>query len=194
MLEKEKISKQTLERAIFIFDKLIEGNDPFTLNKLSEEDIVNNEKINLCLKYVNNILKNLDQLNSIKVQKVELMPFQITKEQKEQVEFPPYNIGIVEFTRCVNQVIDTERIKKVTAVDINRGLKQMKILYEIKNPKTGRNKTIINPDVASDYGISVEKYEQNGITIEKIVYDQKGKEFLLQNIEQILENAKKYTN
>ena len=183
----DTVSRQELKRAIYIINELIDKKNPFTLENLPETDIINNEKLNLCLKYVNNILENLIQNNSIK-----LFPFTITSQQKALVKFPTYDIGISEFVGYVNNVIDTEKYKKLSPIDLNRGLKQMKILHEIQNPKTGKNRTIINPDAAIKYGITTKKYEVNGITIEKIVYTEAGKKFLLDNLEEILQKSKEY--
>lgn len=186
----DAISRQTLKRAIYIINKLTEGKNPFTSENLSKEDIVNNEKINLCLKYVENILENLSESSSIKLEKVQVLPFEITPQQKKLVKFPEYNIGISEFARCVNEVIDTEKYKKVTAKDLNKGLKQMDILHDIQNPKTKKVKTIVNPDFGIKYGIAVNQFEIRGINIEKVEYDDRGKQFLLDNIENIILKAK----
>lgn len=188
----DKVDAVKLERSIDIFKKLIEQKDPFGDSGISKDDVINNPKLKLCLEYVIDILEKLRYNKSLKLEKVGLLKFNLTQEQKSNVVFPDYPIGISEFCTYINSLIDTEKMKKLSPIDLNRGLKHMGVLHEIVNPKTNHTKTIVNPDVSLKYGISTISYEKNGITIEKIVYDNTGKNFLLNNLEEILESSKKY--
>lgn len=185
-----KKEKEKLERSKHIISSLIKGDNPFNSEKISEDSILKEEKIKRCFEYILEALElvKLDKRGMDKLKKNMLLDFSLTKEQKDIVVFPEYPIGIVEFAKCVNMIVDKEMMKEVSPRKINEGLKKMGILHEVTGSKSTR--TIINPDVAKEYGISVMKYEKNGIKIEKIVYDDIGKKFLLDNIEKILENAK----
>lgn len=188
-MENIEIERKKLERSIYILDRLSTGVNPFDESKVLENNDIDNEKLENCFKYVSGILNDLLENKYVKLEKVKQMEFTITKEQKENVKFPSYPIGIAEFTRCINEVIDTEKVKKLNAVNVTKGLKKMDILHEIKIAQTGRTKTIINPDASQKYGISVITFEKNGIKIEKIIYDDIGKKFLLDNLEDILSNS-----
>lgn len=104
----------------------------------------------------------------------------LTSEQLESVVLPKGPIGINEFARAVNLVIDESISKKLTGTAINRKLKEIGVLSEekLENNKT---RTVVN-DNSIAYGIeSMESY-YNGEPYQRIVFNDLGKEFLMKNI------------
>jgi|GEM_PF-6400167 len=114
-----------------------------------------------------------------------LTKFMITPEEKTRIVLPDGKIGVNEFARCVNKVINPEQSKNLTGVDLNKQLKKMGILSE-KELEEGKRRTVIN-DQSKEYGIETEPRSFNGTEYEKIVFNEKGKSFLLENLEKIME-------
>jgi len=83
-----------------------------------------------------------------------------------------------------NQQLHPLVSKKTSGAAINSGLKRMGILSEAINEE-GKKRTTIN-DKSHLYGFNLEKRNFNGREYEAIVIDDKGKQFILDNIEDIM--------
>ncbi|MFJ5770260.1 hypothetical protein [Psychrobacillus sp. NPDC093180] len=104
----------------------------------------------------------------------------LTLEQLERVELPEGLIGINEFARAVNVVIDETVSKKLSGAVINRKLKEIGVLSEEKL-QDNKTRTVVN-DNSIAYGIeSIESY-YNGRPYRRVVFNDLGKEFLMKNI------------
>ncbi|HEY8343803.1 MAG TPA: hypothetical protein VIL66_01250 [Bacillota bacterium] len=110
--------------------------------------------------------------------------FVITAEEKERVVLPEGKIGVTEFARCINAVIDLNKSRRLTGVELNKQLKKMGILSE-KELEDGKKRTITN-EQSHQYGIETEIRTFNGVDYEMVVFNEQGKEFLLENLEKIM--------
>lgn len=110
--------------------------------------------------------------------------FLITAEEKEKVVLPEGKIGVNEFAHCINAVIDLNKSRRLTGVELNKQLKKMGILSEIEL-EDGKKRTTIN-EQSKDYGIETERRNFNGVDYEKVVFNDQGKKFLLENLEKIM--------
>jgi hypothetical protein len=113
-----------------------------------------------------------------------LAQFIITAEEKSKVQFPEGNIGINQFARCINSVIDLNQSRKITGVEINKQLKKMGILAE-EPLADGKRRTIVN-DNSPKYGIVTEKRNYSGNEYDMVCFNDIGKKFLLNDLEKIL--------
>lgn len=104
----------------------------------------------------------------------------LTSEQLERVELPKGLIGINEFARAVNLVIDETVSKKLTGASINRKLKEIGVLSEEKI-NDNRKRTVVNSDSIA-YGIESMEGFYNGEVYQRVVFNDIGKEFLLKNL------------
>ncbi|MFZ5944905.1 MAG: hypothetical protein ACOYVD_12390 [Bacillota bacterium] len=175
--EKDKILK-----AKEILLKIASGTNPVNGEQIQEESFLHDPRIIRCFYFVAEILDKSAR-GEYAVQKPPI--FTITQEEKEKIKLPEGKIGINEFAKCVNNVLDLSRSKKLTGVVLNKQLKKMGILGEEILPD-GKTKTVLNSH-SPEYGIESETREFNGNLYEKIVFNEKGKNFLLNNLESIME-------
>ena len=78
----------TMKRAKMYLDKLSEGINPLNDMKTSPDDIVNNERISRCFKYVSEVLENIiDNDGTVKKSKKQKIPFDIADEQLQKFKY-----------------------------------------------------------------------------------------------------------
>lgn len=174
-----------IKKARVVLDKMANGINPVDGTKITEESFLNDPRIIRCLFFVNEILqrtidgdlqdKNLDRKK---------LPFVITAEEKARVEFPAEEIGVNAFAQCINKVINPNVSKKLTGLELNKGLKRMGILGELVDNE-GKKKTIV-PEGSEKYGIRTLLVNYNGTEYEKVIFDKKAVQHLLDNLENIM--------
>jgi hypothetical protein len=174
---------EKMEKAKNVLLKIAKGIDPLTGEIISENSFLNDARIIRCFYYVTEVLDKAMKGTYGRVGKKPVV-FSITPEQKNEVKFPESNIGVNEFARCINMYIDTSKSKKVTGVRINKGLKKMGILSE-QDTGNGKTRTITNSE-SMKYGFETEKKIFNGSEYEMVVINNKGKKYLLDNIESLM--------
>jgi hypothetical protein len=108
----------------------------------------------------------------------------ITPAQKRAVKLTEGKIGVNEFSRCVNRCLDSASSKKLTGVEINKRLKKLGILSEEKLPD-GKTRTTINAK-SGEYGFEAERRTYKNEEYEKVVMNEAGKQYLLDNLETIM--------
>jgi hypothetical protein len=101
------------------------------------------------------------------------------------VVLPDGLIGVTEFSKQVNMCIDQTRSKKLTAVEINKRLREMGILGEEVNPATGKTRTVTNSK-SKDYGFETVTKSFNGNEYDMVVMNDTGKRYLLEHLEEIM--------
>jgi hypothetical protein len=174
--------KEKLLKAGEVLNKIANGMNPLTGESIVQESFLQDPKIVRCLFYTKDILQKLAEGG---FQPGHRPPgFAITPEEKNRVELPPGKVGINEFARCVNQVIDNNRSIKLTGVELNKRLKKMGILTELPG-QNGKTRTTVNAK-SKDYGIELEKRSFQGNEYEMVLFTEKGKKFLLDNLEKIM--------
>lgn len=175
MIEKEQILKV---KEILL--KMAGGIDPIHGEVISEESFLNDPNIIRSFYYTVDVLEHVVQGTLYKRQ---TSTFHITQEQINKVVLPEGKIGVSDFTNCINAVLDIQD-KKVNSTDLNRRLRLMQILDESKG-EDGRVKTIIGVQ-SHQYGFESERRSFHGHEYDKIVINDQGKRFLLENLERIM--------
>lgn len=177
-IEKLTNAKETIE-------KLAGGINPLSGEAIEKGNLICDENINDTLLYT---AQKLDKLIKWELNKglKETLKFVISKEELEKIKLPDKKIGVNEFAKHINQVINTNISKKLSGVEINKRLKQMGVLGE--EQEDNKKRTVTNEN-SSKYGIEVEKRTFNGKEYEAIVFNEEGKKFLLDNLESIMETS-----
>lgn len=172
---------EKIENSIVVLEKIAKGVDPLTGEIIGENSFLNDPQMIRCFYFIADMLRNVSKgvYSNHKA-----TDFVITGEQKKRVEFPQGKIGVNEFSRRVNECLDLYYSKKLTGVELNRRLKKMGILSEEK-ADDGKTRTVIN-DSSVFYGFEMEKREYNGRTYDAVVINDKGKKYLLDNLEGIM--------
>lgn len=179
-LEKEKIIK-----ANEILNKMANGVNPVNGKPIDVDCFLHDPRMIRCLFFVQQVLDKVID-NEINIGDRKPAKFVITAEEKSRIKFPEEKIGINQFARCVNSVIDLNLSSKITGVQINKQLKKMGILGE-EPLENGKKRTVIKDD-SYKYGIETEKRNYNGNEYDMVCFNDIGKKFLLDNLEKILQN------
>lgn len=172
-----------MDKAKILLQKIAKGIDPLTGEIVPEESFLNDPGVIRCFYFLIDVL---DYTASGAYDKPgwRMARFCITPEQKNKVRFVSPRTGVNEFAKCVNMCIDPCRSKKLTGVVLNKGLKRMGILGEAITAD-GKKRTVAN-EKSFDFGFETEKRVYNGIEYEMVVINEKGRKFLLDNLESIM--------
>lgn len=174
---------EKIDKAKMVLLKIAKGVNPLTGEIIEGDSFLNDARIIRCFYYVSEILDNvINGAYSSRVSKSS--QFIITPEQKERVEFPQDKIGVNEFSKCINTQIDLRVSKRLTGVELNKRLKKMGILSE-ESTVNGKTRTVVTEN-SSKYGFETEKRTYNGVEYDMVVINDKGKKYLLDNIESIM--------
>jgi hypothetical protein len=178
--------KEKLVKANEILRKMANGINPLTGEQLEEESFLHDPRVIRCLYFIQEVLNRAID-GQLRVTPGKLEGFVITADEKQMIQLPQGRIGINEFAKCVNRVIDLNKSRKVSGMELNKRLKRIGVLSE-EVMSDGRKRTL--PGVNShEYGIEMETRNYNGNEYEMILFNDKGKQYLLDNLETILECA-----
>ncbi|MFZ5649924.1 MAG: hypothetical protein ACOY4I_03590 [Bacillota bacterium] len=178
------MEKEKLIRAKEILRKMANGINPLNGEQIESSSFLNDQRMIRCLYFVQEVL-NMAIEGKMGTNTKKPSDFIITAEEKSRVKLPPGKIGVNEFARSVNKVIDLNRSKKLSGAEINKQLKKMGILSE-QLLADGKKRTILNSK-SSHYGIETEKRNYNGNEYEMVLFGESGKKFLLDNLEEIMQ-------
>lgn len=170
-------SAQKLLESKVLLSKLTNGVNPIDDSPIFEESFLHHPKILRALFYLNDYITQQIEHKTLPPRKP--TKFLITEEQLANVMLPSGKIGINEFAKAINRVIDFQVSKKVTGQMINKKLKELGILSEMVDEE-GKLTTITNEN-SEGYGIESVTRTFNGREYQKVVYNDVGKEFLLNN-------------
>jgi len=178
--------KQDLEKfkeARKVVEHLADGINPVSGEKIHKESFLHHPQVIRSLFYLLEYIDNNEQNKKSKKSKPKT--FIITPEEKDKVIFPEEPIGVNQFSKVINEVIDPSCSKKLSGSVINKKLKMMGILSEEIDDE-GKRRTVAN-DKSEGYGIEMKDREFNGRAYKQVVFNDVGKAFLLDNIEGIME-------
>lgn len=178
-----ELEKEKLVKAAEVLNRIANGINPLNGEAIAAESFLQDPRIIRCFFYVKDILSQIAAGHSPK-NTARPEGYAITREELQRVELPEGKIGVNEFARCVNQALDLTRSKKITGADLNKRLKKMGILGEEATP-AGKSRTVLTPESAA-HGITAEMRNFRGNEYEMILFDDRGKQFLLDNLEALM--------
>jgi hypothetical protein len=178
--------EKKLERAIEIMKCLTEGVNPFTGEIYEDNALINDPRMVRCLYYVVEVLEKHKAGSGVRYVQRKDLPYRFPQELMARVVMPPEKLGVNAFARCVNAVIDASTCKNLTGSALNAQLKKMGMLQDIE--EGGKHRTAMN-DRSSEYGIETVMADFNGRTYEKIVFNDTGKRYLLEHLQEIMDFA-----
>lgn len=177
---------QDLERLIKareVLTKIADGVNPMSGEPINEKDFIHDPRMIRHFFYIAEVMNDVIRYRAANHMK-KLTDFIIAEDEKKRVMLPESKIGVTEFAKRINFVLDPYKSKKLTGADLNRQLKKMGILSEVDG-EDGKPRTITN-DKSGEYGIETEKRSYNGREYDMIVFNDQGKRFLLDNLEKIM--------
>lgn len=178
-MDKETTSLMKAKEVVKSIITKIEGEDEKDINELflSEKELL--DKFNTILEVIDQYIEYKDR-----IRKDARQPFSLTVEDLSKVNLPEYPIGINEFAKCINKVIDLKTTKGISGIQINKRLKELGILGE--KEENGKKCTVTNKN-SKNYGIESMQAQYNGRKYEKVIFTDKGKEFLLNHFIEIMQ-------
>lgn len=183
---------EKMRRAKMYLDKLAGGINPLDDTMLPEGDIVNNVRITRCLHYVSEVLDQVIENERIKSQpKIHKVPFAISNEQLAGYSMPEEPVQISEITSRINALIDTNRMRQLSANTITSWLVSEELLYVVVRPDGKTNKY----PTENGYRFGISTVQRTGPSGEytAILYNSYAQMYILKNMQEIIEkhNAKR---
>lgn len=176
------LERKKILRAAEIIRKLANGKEPYSDEDFHSLNFLQDPRIIRCFFYTAEVLETVAQ-NRITGQP-KPKNFIITPEQLAKVNIPEGNIGVNAFCKAVNHEIDPYKSRKLTGAKLNKKLKSLNILTEKKTEKGTYTAT---NDNSEEFGFLTIKKEFNEKKYFQVVMNQKGKEYLLKNLIEIME-------
>ena len=177
---------EKLIRAREILNMIIQGENPFSHELIEEECFIHNPKMIRCLCYINEVLTRDIEKQKKNTYRKDLL---ITEEDMKKVIFPKEDLGIRDFVNAVNSVLDIEHRKGLTTNKFTHIMKNHQMLGE-KVEEGGRRRTVCN-ESSIQYGFYMGQGMYNGVTYERVMINEKGKEYLRENLVRLLYENKR---
>lgn len=179
-----------LQRAKMYIDKLANGINPITNSAVPENDSINNVRLSRCFFYVSDILgKVIENNGNIPSPKRHLYPFHITKLQIEKIQLSDIPIAASKIAERINEVIDTEKFKKLSYNNIADWLVSVGVLSMETNEegKSRRLPTVLGNTI----GITTEtRVTAQGADYLAVLFDRNAQKFVVDNIDNIIKMVK----
>lgn len=175
---------ETLERARMYMEKLANGINPIDGTTVPDEDVINNVRLSRCFFYVADVLRQVIENGGVTQQKKEKkIPFSLPIEKHGEFAFSKQPIPISEVSKRINDLIEDEKMAKLSYRAIRDWLMEIGMLEEVLD---GDGKLTKRPTPQGEkIGITVEcRVGQNG-TYFVVVYHLDAQHFIVDNLDAI---------
>ena len=165
--------------------KLLNGVNPLDGTLLPPDDIVHQERIARCLQYVSEVLGQVIENGGITaVPPKDRAPFAITNEQLANYPLTEGSATISEITARINSLIDTNKMRQISAQTITGWLAAQGLLYVVTHPSGRTSKHPTENGLLC--GISAEqRMGQNG-EYTAIFYNSFAQRYILAHLQEII--------
>ena len=178
-------------------DLLVQGIDPISKQKITEDSVVLQERMKKCFAFVSEVFGEMLENNGfvalteqdaercrMVVSKAE---FSLSEEQIHQISVSTKPISANEFLKRINQVVDQRYMEKLSAKSVNAWLVSQGYMTKSKFPVT-INRTAHRPsDTAAGIGIREEEIidPQTGETKRQMMFSLQAQAYLLEHLDEI---------
>ena len=201
--------RRVIQHAKGYLDLLSKGIDPISQKEVDPASIVAEPRLQKCFAFVSDLLDELlandghvalsydgaDAPPNASAPQYELVrkkdPFRLSQEQRGRVMIAKGPVTPITFVNHINRVIDSEAMEKLSIKSINTWLLKNEYISQTKQPAV-ITKTVMKPMLkAADIGIEEAETTdpKTGEIKSRIVLTQKAQQFLLDNLDRILEEA-----
>lgn len=204
-----KIKK--MYRAKMYMDDMRQGVDPVSKLPVPEDSVIRQEKVINCFAFLSELLDELISEFEPETEapaldefappedcvseetNVTLKPFQISFEQVSNVTITKNPIAASTFIRRINKVLDRKTTKPIREKDINGWLAQKGFIEERVIQVIKEDKEYLTTKQASSIGLLLGSKPINNGRADKhfIRFSGTGQQFILDNIDDIAEYARK---
>lgn len=182
MTEIEKI-----QRAQMYIDKLANGINPIDGKTVSQNDVINNERISKCLLYVSEVLNDVIKISERKASQniAKKIPFFLSADVINNLVFSEIPLTVGEITKYLNSLADLNSCYKLKTTDIVNWLVEVGLLEKKINYKG--KETSCPTSFGVELGISAENCSGLYGNYTVVLYNQSAQKFIVDNIEAIVE-------
>ena len=165
---------------------LSEGINPLNNEELSQDDIVNNPHISNCLKFAAGVIAaSIEAEEKERKRLFKKTDFQISDEKLKAFSFSKRPLSITELSKRLNELIDTENMKRfsysnITSYLVDNGFLQIITASDGKNQKLPTNS-------GKSIGIFTEERTSTRGPYTAVLYDENAQRFIIDNFEAIFE-------
>ena len=180
MTEIEKI-----EYAKQFIDKLADGINPIDDTIIPENDITNNVRLSRCFFFVSGILRQVIENGGVsKYKKKVKVPFSLTVEQSESIEFSEQSIAVSDIAKRIYAAAKNENMSKLSYRQINQWLLNIGMLCLCDE---GGKAFVKRPtEEGLKLGITVESKMGRYGEYKVVLYNEMAQRFIVDNIDAIL--------
>ena len=183
MTELEKI-----EYAKEFIDKLANGINPLDGTPIPEGDIANNVRLSRCFFYVSDILRRVIEnggTETVHVPRQKKKLFALTAEERERIVLSDKPITVSEIAKQLNEIVDLETTKRISAVAINQWLLSVGLIEAVTQPN-GKNYKC--PTAAgAELGMLTEQRVGQYGDYTVLLFNRQAQQFVYDNLEAIME-------
>ena len=201
--------RRVIQHAKGYLDLLSKGIDPISQKEVDPASIVAEPRLQKCFAFVSDLLEELlandghvalsydgaDAPPNASAPQYELVrkkdPFRLSQAQRGRVMIAKGPVTLITFVNHINRVIDSEAVEKLSIKSINTWLLKNEYISQTKQPAV-ITKTVMKPMLkAVDIGIEEAETTdpKTGEIKSRIVLTQKAQQFLLDNLDRILEET-----
>ncbi len=168
-------------------DKLASGVNPMDNSPIPPGDLLRNERISNCMRYVSDILGKVIENGGISARKsarsTATLPFAISDEQIANVPMGENPISLSAFVKQINEQIDENVYKKLKSKAVSEWLVDIGMLFcETVHDKSRKSPT----EQGKSMGIFTEQRRSlTGITYTAVLYSVQARQFILDNMDAV---------
>lgn len=179
---------EMIERAKMYMDKLANGINPIDDTLAPEEDIINNVRLSRCFFFVSDVLRRVIENGGTEPVKAKKkppkVPLNIPFEARNRFAYSDSPISASEIAKRVNDLIEDDRMEKLTYANIVTWLTEIGMMEWAVSPDGKRAK--LPTKTGRENGILVEDREGGNGPYQAVVYNRAAQQFLVDNLDAIL--------
>lgn len=198
MKDINETERRMSERARIYMEKLISGINPIDDMPISNDSIINNEKMKNCFRYIANVLEFYEEVLESTPGKRHIyqkkMPFDLSMVERLNIPVSNDYLKISEFTNNINTLVDENFTKSLKSSSINEWLMRKGFLEEVVTKDGKHHKW--PTEAGMEIGIKKEKFlSKDNFPYYVVLYGREAQQFIADNIGEIIvvNNEKKIT-
>lgn len=125
---------ETMQRAKMYMDKLAQGIDPISGQKLPGDSALNNVRLARCFFYVSDVLRQVIDNGGIIGGKPKRQEFEITKEQLSRVQISQEPVRVRQLAEMIGAAAENPLMKKLSTTVITNWLLEKGFLEKQTTP------------------------------------------------------------
>lgn len=174
-----------MRRAKMYMEKLAQGIDPITDQKVSADSELNNARLARCFGYVADVLGQVIANGGYVGAKPKLNPFRITPEQLARIRISPEGIRVTQIVELIAEGIGDPLMKKMKTTLITDWLMEQGFLEKRENAE---GKSVRMPtEKGAQLGIFVQQRQGLYGPYDAVYYNTNAQRFVLSHLWEILQ-------